>query len=110
MRLIAVGLLLFAACQHLAFAEENPHAGTWKLNPAKSHGPIPACVQAGVLRIKPEVFTGSPKSVGRSAAASGPSSGQCAGVYLFAPSPDGRTLTMTQPQVDPKFIAVFEKQ
>jgi hypothetical protein len=37
-------------------------------------------------------------------------SGKCAGVYLFTPSSDGRTLTMTQPQVDAKFKAVFEKQ
>jgi hypothetical protein len=110
MRLIAIGALLLAACQHLAFADENPHAGTWKLNKDKSHGSMPACVQNGVLKIKPEIYTGSPKAAGRSAGASGPSSGQCDGVYRFAPSADGRTLTMTQPQVDPKFIAVFEKQ
>jgi hypothetical protein len=110
MRVIAIALLLFAACHHPAFADENPHAGTWKLNPERSRGPVPACVQNGVLKIKPEIYTGSPKPALRSAAAPGPSSAKCAGVYRFAASPDGHTLTMTQPQVDPKFIAVFEKQ
>ena len=103
MRLMAIGLLLSAACGHLAFADENPYAGTWKLNKEKSHGSMPACVQNGVLKIKPEIYTGSPKSAGTP-------SGRCQGVYRFAPSEDGHTLTMTQPQVDSKFIAVFEKQ
>jgi hypothetical protein len=103
MRVIATGLLLLAACGVQAFADQNPYAGTWKLNKAKSHGSMPACVQNGVLKIKPEIYTGSPKSAGTP-------SGQCRDVYLFAPSADGRTLTMTHPQSDPKFIAVFEKQ
>ena len=110
MRVIAIGLLLFAACEHLAFADENPHAGTWKLNPERSRGPVPACVQNGVLKIKPEIYTGSPKPAVRSAAAR---DRRPANARAFIDSPrraDGHTLTMTQPQVDPKFIAVFEKQ
>jgi hypothetical protein len=110
MRLIVTGILLLAACGLQAFADQNPYAGTWKLIAEKSHGPVPACVQDGVLKIKPEIFTGSPNSTGRSAAPAAPPSGRCAGVYRFTPSSDGRTLTMTQPQVDPNFKAVFEKQ
>jgi hypothetical protein len=111
MRLIAIGLLLFAAGQHLAFADDNNrYAGTWKLDTAKSHGPMPACLQKGILNISPEIYTGSPKSGAQPATGTGSPTGSCKGVYFFSQSPDGRTLTMTQPQAHPEFKAVFEKQ
>jgi hypothetical protein len=112
MRLLVTTLAL-AFSGFLASAADNPLAGSWKLNAAKSLGPAPPCVQDGILKIRAEVFTGSPKpdpARGPTGAAHTPESGKCATVYLFTPSPDGRTLTLTQPQGNPVFKSVFEKQ
>jgi hypothetical protein len=95
----------------LVSAADNPFAGSWKLNTAKSVGPAPSCVHDGIMRIRPEIFTGA----GNQGPAGEPSgkgkqSAECTSVYLFTPSPDGRTLTLTQPQKNPAFKAVFDKQ
>jgi hypothetical protein len=96
----------------LASAADNPYAGSWKLNPMKSVGPPPACLQNGILRLPAEIYTG-PKSAPATVsakAARAPQASRC-GVYFFQPSPDGRTLTVTQPQEkNPTFKSVFEKQ
>ena len=79
----------------------------------KIGGAYAPCVQDGILKIRAEVFTGSPSpdSAGeRTVVTHVPESGKSATVYLFTPSPDGRTLTLTQPQRNPAFKAVFEKQ
>jgi len=112
MRLVVTALAL-ALAGFIASAADNPLAGSWKLNSARSVGPTPPCFQVGILEIRAEVFTGSPKSYSareRTVVAHAPEPGKCATVYLFTPSPDGRTLTLTRPQGNPAFKSVFEKQ
>jgi hypothetical protein len=110
MRLLAATLLL-TFCGFLAFAADNPLAGSWKLNPAKSTGPTPPCVRDGVLRIQPEIYTGSSNTKpAKEPAGAGSQSAKCTSVYLFTPSADGRTLTMTRPNANPPVKSVFEKQ
>ena len=58
MRLLVTGLVL-VFCGLLGSAADNPLAGSWKLIPAKSSGPAPACFGDGILRIRPEIFTGT---------------------------------------------------
>jgi hypothetical protein len=96
-------------CGFLALAKDNPFAGSWRLNTAQSKGHAPSCVHDGILRIAPEIFTGSSKPKPAEGPA-GVAAGKCTGVYLFTPSSDGRTLTLTQPQGHPGDKAVFEKQ
>ena len=103
-----------AVCGLFAQAEENPAAGTWKLNAAKStlNGvALPFVQNDGVLRIKPEIFTGSsaakpPERQARPRA----NSNSAASVFNFDLSPDGRTLTLTHPGTDREFKAVFDKR
>ena len=109
MRLL-VTTLAFAICGVLASAADNPLAGSWKLNPAKSTGPATSCFPDGVLRLPPEIFTGARNQKLGEVSGKVKQAGECAGVYLFTPSPDGRTLTLTQPQKNPTFKAVFDKQ
>lgn len=89
-----------------ALAKDNPLAGSWRLNTAQSKGPAPFCMHDGILRIGPEIYTGTSKPKSSSER----NSGKCSEVYLFTPSPDGRTLTLTLPQGHPGDKAVFEKQ
>jgi len=113
MRLLAATLTL-ALNIFVASAADVPLAGTWKLNAAKSAGPAPACVHDGILRIRPEVYKGPRKldAAGQTngGATNAAEPGKCSTVYLFTPSPDGHTLTLTQPHVNPAFKSVFEKQ
>lgn len=110
MRLLVTTLAL-AICGVLASAADNPFAGSWKLNTVKSTGPSTSCFPDGTLKIPSEIFTGagSQQPAGETSG-KGKRSGECASVYLFTPSPDGRTLTLTQPQKNPAFKAVFDKQ
>jgi hypothetical protein len=110
MRLLATTLVL-SVCGFVGSAADNPLAGSWKLNPAKSTGPTPPCARDGILRIQPEIYTGSsnPKPA-KEPVGAGSTSAKCTSVYLFTPSADGRTLTMTRPNADPPVKAVFEKQ
>jgi len=107
-------LIVFVAWP--ALAQDNPYAGTWKLNAEKSIGPAPACAvlsNDGILRIAPGIFTGSPASNSAplpARLATGSKSSQCVGAYKFTSSPDGRTLTITQPQINPEYKAVFDRQ
>ena len=112
MRLLVTALAL-AFSGFVASAADNPFAGSWKLNTAKSLGPAPACMQDGILTIRTGIYTGSSKpapSPGTAGSARAAESGKCATVYLFTPSPDGRTLTLTRPQGNPAFKSIFEKQ
>jgi hypothetical protein len=112
MRLLVTTLAL-ACCAFAAAAADNPLTGSWKLNAAKSTGPTPPCVREGVLRIPREIFSGSADSKpGRESwsSATGSRSARCSSVFLFTPSADGRTLTMTRPNASPAFKTVFEKQ
>lgn len=112
MRLVMTTIGL-ALAGFIASAADNPLAGTWKLNSAKSVGPTPPCVQDGILKIRAEVYTGSPKPDSareRTRGASASETAKCATVFLLTPSPDGRQLTLTRPQVHPAFQSVFEKQ
>jgi hypothetical protein len=110
MRLMVTTLML-ACCSFLASAADNPLAGTWKLNATKSIGPTPPCVRGGILIIPAEIYTGSssPKPV-RQTAGTASESAKCTSVYLFTPSTNGRTLTMTRPNADPAYKTVFDKQ
>jgi hypothetical protein len=81
-----LALLPFLFCL-LSFGAENPGAGIWKLNAAKSSGPVPACLDNGILKIPGGVYTG-------------PANGS---------AQRGPTLTMTQPQRDRNFKAVFDR-
>ena len=100
-----VALVLFIACGLVSAAEKNPYAGTWKLNVQKSIGPPPAWVQNGILKLPAEIYTGA-----SSAQPAGKTAGRSDGVYKFDLSPDGRTLTVTQPQRSSRDKAVFERQ
>ena len=105
MRLIALGI---AVTSVLAVAQNVPFAGTvWKLNPAKSSGRVPTCLTLanGILRLPREIYTGSPsdKPVRQLPA-------KCADVYKLTWASDGSTMTVTQPQLDANFKAVFDKQ
>jgi hypothetical protein len=109
MRLMVTTLVL-ACCGLLASATDNPLAGTWKLNAAKSTGPTPPCVRGGILIIPAEIYTGSSSSKPvRQPAGTASESANCTSVYLFTPSADGRTLTMTRPNADPAYKTVFDK-
>jgi hypothetical protein len=106
--IIRFAFLLVAVCSFLAPAQNIPFAGTsWKLNPEKSSGPTPACLalDKGILRIPRELYTGSPSDKPVR-----PLPPQCALVYKFNWSADGRTLTLTQPQLDASFKTVFDRQ
>ena len=107
MRLRAV--FAFATYGLMASAADHSLAGAWKFNIAKSVGPAPSCMQDGILTIQAEVYTGSPKQDKDGRAAHSPKTAKCNTVYLFTPSPDGRTLTLT-PQANPNFKSVFDKQ
>ena len=110
MRLLITTFAL-AVCGVLVSAADNPFAGSWKLNTAKSTGPAPSCFPDGIMRIPPEIFTGAGnQKPAREVSGKVKQSAECTGVYLFTPSPDGRTLTLTQPQKNPIFKAVFDKQ
>ena len=91
----------------LAFAESNPAAATWKLDKQRStlNGPPPSIVRNGILKIRPEIYTGegtaAPRRQARTAGASK--------VFKFDLSPDGRTLTVTRPN-DAIMKMVFERQ
>ncbi len=105
-----VPTLVFASFGLLASTEENALAGPWKLNVAKSAGPAPSCVHDGILRIPSKIFTGSSDRKPTERLTRTSHSTECTGVYLFTPSSDGRTLTLTQPQVNLSITYVFEKQ
>jgi hypothetical protein len=105
---LGTGTLLLLASSLLSSAADNQFAGTWKLNAAESKGTVPACVQNGVLHIRPGIYKGDSSDRKTAPAKNEAQSGKCASVYLFSPSADGRTLTVTQPQ-DPSLRAVFEK-
>jgi hypothetical protein len=105
MRLAA---LIFGLSVSVAMAQSIPFAGTsWKLDPAKSSGRVPACLTSakGILAIPRQINTGSltDKPVG-------PLAGKCTQVqvYRFEWSADGGTLIVTPP--DANFKAVFDKQ
>jgi hypothetical protein len=105
--LISAVFSVLTFCGFLAFAEEakvNPYAGSWRLNTLQSKGPAPACLNDGILRIPPEIYTGSSKPARAERPSCAPS------VHKFTLSSDGRTLTLTQPQGHPGDKAVFEKQ
>ncbi len=96
-------------CGLLAVAAENPAAGAWRLNPAKSHitGPLPTFVQNGMLQVQPEIYTGG-KAPARRARRN--SANAAAPVYKFDFASDGRTVTLTRPTADPELKLVFERQ
>jgi hypothetical protein len=96
------------AFSNFLVAQNIPFAGTsWKLNSEKSKGPTPACLalEKGILQLPREIYTGSPSDKPVR-----PLPAKCAIVYKFDFSPDGRTLTLTQPQLDASFKTVFDKQ
>lgn len=111
MRILFASTLLlgFVLCLQ-TLAADNPYAGTWKLNLEKSKGPTPACLDNGILVIPPEIFTGAaaPNQDTRLTKIKSPNCFRR--VYKFTASPDGRALTLTQPQIDPAFRAVFDRQ
>jgi hypothetical protein len=101
----AIFLLAFGS--FLAVAQNIPFAGTsWKLNPEKSSGPTSACLalDKGILRLPRVMYTGAPSDKPVR-----PLPPECALVYKFTWSADGRTLTLTQPN-DANFKAVFDRQ
>ena len=102
---ITLLLTLYGA---LALAQDNPAAGSWRLNTAKSSisGPLPAAVHNGILKINREIFTGT--SSPRTPRASGQPARQP--VFKFDLSPDGQTLTLTRPGSDPNLKIVFDRQ
>jgi hypothetical protein len=111
MRTLLGPVVLFSLFLGSVLAAENPFAGTWKLNTQKSVRLVPQCVDE-MMVIPPEPFPVSAAShqAIRIPNPKGPKPPQCRSVYKFTASPDGRTLTLTQPQVDPAFKAVFDKQ
>jgi hypothetical protein len=101
-------VLLVAFSSVVAAFESFPFAGTvWKVNPEKLNGPVPHCLDLnkGLLRLPTRMLTGSPtdKPVR-------PLPAKCALVYKFAWSSDGLTMTLTQPQLDPSYRIVSDKQ
>jgi hypothetical protein len=105
---LGTATILLLASTFVGFAADNPVAGTWKLNTTESKGPVGAFVHNGILQIPPEIYKGG-SSDKNAPAKKVAESGKGPAVYLFSPSPDGRTLTITQPQ-DPSIKLVFEKQ
>jgi hypothetical protein len=101
---IKCAALLLTIFTCLALSDANPFAGTWKLNAEKSNSRAPFLLRDGVLRIPSEVFKGGAVSSG------GPRNGRGGEVFYFAITPDGRTLTLTQPQTDPNYKVVFERR
>jgi len=101
-------ILALIALTAALFAQDNPAAGTWKWNAAKSTltGPLPASVHNGILKIDRQIFTGStaPRTP-RSAVPSAPQP-----VYKFDLSPDAQTLTLTRPGSDPTLKLVFDRR
>jgi hypothetical protein len=111
MRLFFGSTLLLALFLGVSvLAADNPYAGTWKFNTAKSKGATPTCLDNGLMVIPPDALT--------SASAANPDrslvklkSANCfRRVYKFTASQDGQTLTLTQPQIDPNYKAVFDRQ
>jgi len=107
--------LLPVVCGLLCFAQEPTFSGTWKFNSQKSIGPAPVCLTNGVLKIPVAIYTGpgsgtSQRTSSGANAAPSPTAKCASGVYKFDTSPDGRTLTMTQPQRKGNFKAVFDRQ
>jgi hypothetical protein len=106
--MIRFSILLLALGSFVVVAENIPFAGAvWKLNSEKSNGRTPTCLglDKGNLRLPSQMLTGSPTDKPIR-----PLPAQCALVYKFTWSPDGRTMTMTQPELDASFKAVFDKQ
>jgi len=110
MRLLAAIAIAAACLVASSHAADNPTAGTWKLNAAKSQlkGPAPAFVHNGVLQIPPEVFTGADQSEPMPAAQL--PGGAAPGVFKFDVSPDRRVLTVTRLRSDSSFKMVFDRQ
>ena len=101
-------ILLLALCGFVSSAEDLPFSGSiWRLNTDRSNGPVPSCLglKDGTMRLPTRMFTGSPTDRPVQ-----PLPAACALVYKFTWSPDGRTMTLTQPQLDPSFRAVFDRQ
>ncbi len=101
---IRIAAVLLALCSFLICADVNPLAGTWKLDPVRSKGPVPSMVRDGFLTFPPEIFLGGSPPRNRTP------NGKVPGVYKMTVSPDGRTLTMTQPQAVPEHRTVFDRQ
>jgi hypothetical protein len=101
---IKCAALLLTIFTWLVLADGNPFAGTWKLNVEKSNSRAPFLLPDGVLRIPSEVFKGGAIS------SAGPRNGKGGEVFYFSITPDGQTLTLTQPQTDPNYKVVFERR
>src|SRR5277367_2314316 len=97
---IRIAALLGILAASLALADDNAFAGAWKLNVEKSNGRPYFVMRDGVLRIPPDIFKGGviPTAIAPN--------GKVPQVFKFEISPDGRTMTVTQPQADPNFRAV----
>ncbi len=104
-----IGVLALTVALFGAFAQDNPNAGAWKWNAAKSSGagPLPPLVHNGILKIDREIFTGTTTPRTPRTAAQSSAKPQ---LFHFDLSADGQTLTLTRPGADPTLKLVFDRQ